>query len=408
MLQLPNPKALFENAILKRVRRANKVNLNINTKSHVQKKYLSLMLVPSYTSGKTRSIRIPYMAFYMLFFTLLAIAAVVLFFYAQAEISMRREASVRAYLEQYQEAYVSLQEITEEEQRRLTEENINMRSALTQQQIRGREEQHQQRLTYLETLEAIQAYIEGLELQLEQFEIYRQEIMEHLSSNAHIPPVRNMLNEMHQSQVHLLAALQDLSEYSELRRQRANEQNSSIMLMSSLTTAEDAAMELFDYIAVVELTLETKAELYSQLNYHVRLMSRYIRNYPTTRPVNGRLTSGFGWRRNPWGGSGSQMHTGVDIAAPTGTAIRATGGGTVIFSGWHTGGYGNKVIIDHGMGIQTVYAHNSSNLVTVGQQVNRGDTIARVGSTGRSTGPHVHYEVLVNGTAVNPNQFFLR
>jgi murein DD-endopeptidase MepM/ murein hydrolase activator NlpD len=100
------------------------------------------------------------------------------------------------------------------------------------------------------------------------------------------------------------------------------------------------------------------------------------------------------------------MHNGIDISAPSGTPILATGGGTVTFSGWQ-GAYGHKVIIDHGFGIRTVYAHNSRNLVSVGQVVERGDHIANVGSTGNSTGPHVHYEVLVNGTAVNPVNFFL-
>jgi len=162
---------------------------------------------------------------------------------------------------------------------------------------------------------------------------------------------------------------------------------------------------LLDYISMIELTLDIKAELYSQLEEQVRKVSPYIRNYPTIRPVVGRFTSGFGWRTDPLGGDGSEFHRGVDIAAPIGTNVVATGGGTVVFSGW-SGSYGHKVIIDHGIGIRTLYAHNSTNLVWVGQQVNRGDVIARVGSTGNSTGPHVHYEVIVNGTRVNPTGFF--
>jgi len=217
-----------------------------------------------------------------------------------------------------------------------------------------------------------------------------------------------MLNEMHQSQLTLLSTLESLNEYSAARRYRAGEDGSFMLLSSSplSTSSTEVANGLFDYIALLELTIETKAELYSMLEEQVRQIAPYIRNYPTIRPINGRLTSGFGWRRNPMGGSGSEMHRGIDIAASSGTAIRATGGGTVVFSGW-SGAYGNKVIIDHGLGIRTLYAHNSSNLVRVGQEVSRGDTIARVGSTGRSTGPHVHYEVLVNGTAVNPSGFFL-
>ena len=263
----------------------------------------------------------------------------------------------------------------------------------------------------METLESIHAYIEGLEEQLQQFEVYRQEILNQLSASAHIPPVRSALNAMHMSQAHLLETLEDLAEYSAMRRERSARQGGGTMFMSHMAPLDgngpsEAALELFDYIAILEISLETKAELFSLLEKEVRNIAPYIRNYPTRRPVQGRLTSGFGWRRNPMGGGGSENHQGVDIAAPTGTPVRATGGGTVVFSGW-SGAYGNKIIIDHGLGIRTLYAHNSSNLVRVGQEVSRGDQIARVGSTGRSTGPHVHYEVIVNGVPVNPTSFFL-
>jgi murein DD-endopeptidase MepM/ murein hydrolase activator NlpD len=111
-------------------------------------------------------------------------------------------------------------------------------------------------------------------------------------------------------------------------------------------------------------------------------------------PASGQITSPFGTRAG-------NLHSGIDIAAPVGTSIRATAAGTVTFVGWQ-GAYGNMVDIDHGNGVFTRYAHNSANLVTVGQQVSAGEVIARVGSTGRSTGPHVHFEVRVNGQAKNP------
>jgi murein DD-endopeptidase MepM/ murein hydrolase activator NlpD len=111
-------------------------------------------------------------------------------------------------------------------------------------------------------------------------------------------------------------------------------------------------------------------------------------------PVSGPVTSGFGMR---WG----RMHEGIDIAASTGTPILASAAGTVIYSGW-LGGYGNLVVVDHGDGLATAYAHCSSLLVAVGQQVSQGLTIALVGSTGHSTGPHLHFEVRVNGVAVDP------
>ncbi|MEM0981917.1 MAG: peptidoglycan DD-metalloendopeptidase family protein [Cyanobacteria bacterium P01_H01_bin.58] len=117
-------------------------------------------------------------------------------------------------------------------------------------------------------------------------------------------------------------------------------------------------------------------------------------------PVNGRLTSGFGQRRHPILGT-SRFHAGVDFGASQGTTIRAADSGKVIFSGWY-GGYGRAVVIDHGGGITTLYAHASRLYVNVGQAVSQGQAIAAVGSTGLSTGPHLHFEVRQNGNPVNP------
>ncbi|HEV8339666.1 MAG TPA: peptidoglycan DD-metalloendopeptidase family protein [bacterium] len=117
-------------------------------------------------------------------------------------------------------------------------------------------------------------------------------------------------------------------------------------------------------------------------------------------PTRGRFTSGFGIRRHPIFGV-RRMHSGVDIAAPRGSAVLAAADGTVAYTGWF-GGYGKIVIIDHGEGVSTLYAHLSSILTQEGRPVRRGQLIARVGSTGYSTGPHVHFEVRHNGVPVNP------
>jgi len=121
-------------------------------------------------------------------------------------------------------------------------------------------------------------------------------------------------------------------------------------------------------------------------------------------PVQGgTITSGFGNRTNPINRR-QEFHSGIDIGAPSGTSIFAAHDGVVIFAGWQ-GGYGNTVVIDHGNGLSTTYSHNTTNLVSVGQTVTRGQTIARVGSTGFSTGPHLHFSVRQNGRLVNPVSF---
>ena len=117
-------------------------------------------------------------------------------------------------------------------------------------------------------------------------------------------------------------------------------------------------------------------------------------------PAEGEITSPFGWRVHPIFGT-QRLHTGIDIGADYGDAVRAADGGVVIHSDW-MGGYGNAVIIDHGNGISTLYAHNSQLVVSEGQTVAKGQTISRAGSTGYSTGPHLHFEVRQNGSPVNP------
>jgi murein DD-endopeptidase MepM/ murein hydrolase activator NlpD len=124
---------------------------------------------------------------------------------------------------------------------------------------------------------------------------------------------------------------------------------------------------------------------------------------PTTRPgrlgwpTNGTVTSEYGQR---WG----RLHAGLDISAPIGTPIVASAAGTVIVAGWN-GGYGNLVVVDHGGGMSTAYAHQSQMAVSVGQRVGAGQVIGYVGSTGNSTGPHLHFEVRINGNAVNPRGY---
>jgi murein DD-endopeptidase MepM/ murein hydrolase activator NlpD len=118
------------------------------------------------------------------------------------------------------------------------------------------------------------------------------------------------------------------------------------------------------------------------------------------------ISSGYGTRRDPFTGE-LKFHSGIDISAPEGTEIHAAAQGTVVFSGEQRG-YGNVVILDHGNGYLTKYAHNQENLVKEGEKIDYGSVIARAGSTGRSTGSHVHFEVLHNGQAVNPGRILAK
>lgn len=126
---------------------------------------------------------------------------------------------------------------------------------------------------------------------------------------------------------------------------------------------------------------------------------------PSIKPVSGTITSPFGYRKSPFTGRRT-FHSGLDISNRMGTKIVSTAFGKVVFAGRKTG-YGNIVIIDHGYGKATKYAHLKDILVHKNQQVKRGEAIATLGNTGRSTGPHLHYEVLVNGTPVNPSKYIL-
>ena len=116
------------------------------------------------------------------------------------------------------------------------------------------------------------------------------------------------------------------------------------------------------------------------------------------------VTSEFGYRRDPFTGE-RKGHSGMDLAVPTGTSVRAALPGTVTVSTYNQGGYGYYVMIDHGNGLSTLYGHNSQLLARVGQTVEAGDVIALSGSTGRSTGPHLHFEVRINGERTNPRSY---
>jgi murein DD-endopeptidase MepM/ murein hydrolase activator NlpD len=154
--------------------------------------------------------------------------------------------------------------------------------------------------------------------------------------------------------------------------------------------------------AIRELEVESAriAEIIRQLARRGRGPILTLRNGALLWPVSGRITSGWGWRIHPIFGT-REFHTGIDIAAPYGTPIQAAEAGTVIFDGWMRG-YGMLVILDHGGGLTTTYSHLSASLVRMGEHADRGAIIAKIGSTGWSTGPHLFFEVREDGQPVNP------
>jgi murein DD-endopeptidase MepM/ murein hydrolase activator NlpD len=139
---------------------------------------------------------------------------------------------------------------------------------------------------------------------------------------------------------------------------------------------------------------------FSKLVEDVENQLSYLECRPDLPPTNGQITSYFGYRVHPITKARS-MHDGLDFGSDKGSPIKAAGSGIVTFSGTN-GGYGKTIVVSHGYGYKTVYAHNNSNLVQVGDKVEKGQKIAEVGNTGRSTGPHLHFEVHYNGVQINP------
>jgi murein DD-endopeptidase MepM/ murein hydrolase activator NlpD len=155
-------------------------------------------------------------------------------------------------------------------------------------------------------------------------------------------------------------------------------------------------------------SLDKKA---TQLEHEVRQINDRLRSdllrlasVPTGLPVNGYISDGFGMRRNPFSGEGRETHQGLDIAVDFGTPVASTADGLVIHAGPYSG-YGNLVILYHSNGLTTRYGHLSRISVEAGQRVKRGDQIGHAGSTGRSTGPHVHYEIRDNDQPLDPMRY---
>lgn len=177
---------------------------------------------------------------------------------------------------------------------------------------------------------------------------------------------------------------------------------------SSDTFSDQAYTQSLDHLYVLRRTA-LSGQVYQTLDLTVRhpfggtddVLN--LANSPSLWPVVGPVTSSFGERQDPFNGEGA-FHAGIDISSAFGAPVRATADGTVDMAD-RTSGYGREVVIDHGFGVKTVYGHLSGFAVTEGQQVSRGQVIGYVGTSGRSTGPHLHYEVRIRNTPVNPHKY---
>ena len=180
--------------------------------------------------------------------------------------------------------------------------------------------------------------------------------------------------------------------------------------------AKVAKMEDYEVVQSIQNTLKMLAgrinvqkRSYKELEGLMNNKEKILAATPAIQPVSNkdlsRIASGFGYRIDPVYKS-IKMHAGLDFAAPQGTPIYATANGRVKTSGYSSGGYGNHVVIDHGYGYETLYGHMVRVKARAGQQVTRGEIIGYVGTTGKSTGPHCHYEVHKNGNKIDPVYFF--
>lgn len=222
---------------------------------------------------------------------------------------------------------------------------------------------------------------------------------------------------------HLSADFENLRKrYTELQRQsnQHREQMASLETLASEVSAayginqpaSSAPSGALDGDGAPNLRLSIEQYNFLESASYSGTGSRYVygsqsHNAPTLWPVDGTIRSSFGARLDPFSGDSGTFHTGIDLQAPSGTPVHVSGDGVVESAGW-SGGYGKLVVIDHGNGIETYYAHLSEMIVLPGEDVRRGEIIALSGGTGHATGPHVHYEVRLGGTPVNPYRYLAK
>ncbi len=223
--------------------------------------------------------------------------------------------------------------------------------------------------------------------------------------------------------VYLLSMLPDAIRYQDMEKQLLDYSKKVVDFKATLLSLKKAEKDLHQLISLgskerilekvdtsdmgsfdidqVQEQIESSMKTVGAIKDYLRSQKDLYLATPSGLPVQGTISSPFGSRINPISGC-SEFHRGLDVSTTAGMPIMATADGVVVFSGWNGGGGGNLVVITHGRGFSTYYAHNQKNAVQVGQSIKRGDIIGYVGSTGSTTGSHVHYEVRHNGKSENP------
>ena len=235
------------------------------------------------------------------------------------------------------------------------------------------------------------------------------------SSYFHMSRQVSQYNQLRTDFDHLRVRYQELERTSGLHTQQiaslealANEVSIAYGISGPPSPPSSAILQATGPAGVKESLKEynfLKAATYSGI-FHRYAYAWQNHALPSLWPVDGVLRSSFGGRSDPFSGEGT-FHTGVDLEAATGTPVHVTADGVVTSAAW-SGAYGKLVVVDHGNGIETYYAHLSEFRVIPGQEVQRGQVIALSGGTGRVTGPHMHYEVRLRGTPVNPYKYLVK
>ncbi len=239
----------------------------------------------------------------------------------------------------------------------------------------------QQNIAYKESYAVLQERMKQLELQMVELEQRDNEVYRSIFEATPIPDSARVKEMLAKNEISLIQSLSN----TELIENMRNQLNNLSLRMS------------FQSKSFVEITTMVKNK------------EKLLRAIPAIQPISNknlkRVASGFGYRIDPLY-KDFRLHAGLDFSAPTGTPIYATSDGVVQSAGFSTDGYGNKVVINHGYGFQTLYAHMVRVKAKAGQTVKRGEVIGYVGSTGKSTGSHLHYEVIKRGAKVDPVYYF--